>query len=488
MLNKEVALAVNYALNKGFQIHPEALSLLEGVSTSELGELIKEVVREKMRQNVFFINQDDLKSALRIEDEGELENDLKVIFDPTGKIASAEGVDGYASLFISRYNKLKKIVSKRPEAAKIRSTKLLKGKKPDSGQSEGKKKRESVYVCGLVTNKSLVTDKSHDRRRAAITIEDDTDSLECFAFEDELVKKADGLLIEQFVMAEIEQTQRGTFVIKDIILPEVGEREVGRSKSSVWALFLSDLHAGSKYFLEESFGSLVEWLNSNDPVAQRVGFVVIGGDLIDGVGIYPNQDKELVHLSIEDQLAYIEGYLAKIPKHIQIVIMPGNHDPGRRSLPQPAIPKKYNVGLWDRENFHMVGNPAVVSLNGVRVLMFHGQSIDDVVKITPGLSYAEPVSVMKELLRTRHLCPIYGGNTPIAPELEDMMVIEDVPDIFHVGHVHVLGAGRYRGTLLINSGTWQGQTPFQASVGITPTPGIAVLVNLKTFQVNTKQF
>ena len=69
-----------------------------------------------------------------------------------------------------------------------------------------------------------------------------------------------------------------------------------------------------------------------------------------------------------------------------------------------------------------------------------------------------------------------------------MMVIDEIPDIFHVGHVHVMELGRYRGVLLINAGAWQRQTPFQASVGQTPTPGLAVLVNLKTFDVHYKDF
>ncbi|MEK0319218.1 MAG: DNA polymerase II small subunit, partial [Nitrosopumilus sp.] len=74
------------------------------------------------------------------------------------------------------------------------------------------------------------------------------------------------------------------------------------------------------------------------------------------------------------------------------------------------------------------------------------------------------------------------------PETEDMMVIDEIPDIFHVGHVHVVGFDMYRGVLLINSGTWQKQTPFQASVGLSPTPGLAVLVNLKTFKVYYRDF
>ncbi|MDG7054337.1 MAG: DNA polymerase II small subunit, partial [Nitrososphaerota archaeon] len=55
-------------------------------------------------------------------------------------------------------------------------------------------------------------------------------------------------------------------------------------------------------------------------------------------------------------------------------------------------------------------------------------------------------------------------------------------------HVHVVGFDMYRGVLLINSGTWQKQTPFQASVGLSPTPGLAVLVNLKTFKVYYRDF
>ena len=35
----------------------------------------------------------------------------------------------------------------------------------------------------------------------------------------------------------------------------------------------------------------VEWLSSPDPTARKIRFILIGGDVVDGVGIYPNQDK-----------------------------------------------------------------------------------------------------------------------------------------------------------------------------------------------------
>jgi len=68
------------------------------------------------------------------------------------------------------------------------------------------------------------------------------------------------------------------------------------------------------------------------------------------------------------------------------------------------------------------------------------------------------------------------------------MVINDVPDIFHSGHIHVVDLDMYKGTLIVNSGAWQTQTGYQASVGINPTPGIAVIVNLATLKVFTKDF
>jgi DNA polymerase II small subunit len=95
---------------------------------------------------------------------------------------------------------------------------------------------------------------------------------------------------------------------------------------------------------------------------------------------------------------------------------------------------------------------------------------------------------MKVLLKARHLAPMYGGRTPIAPESEDMMVISEVPDIFHSGHVHVTDIQNYKGTLVVNSGAWQSQTKFQQTMGIMPTPGIAIMVNLATLQPTMQDF
>jgi DNA polymerase II small subunit len=466
-MKRELTVVLNYALSKGFQIHPNAFKFLENIDVKLLEKIIKEIVREKTKQKSFQINQDDLEIYLGIKEDKVLKNDHKIIFDPTLRITTGEGVNGYNALFSSRFNKLKRIILDRPESRMLKSITSAKNTKFD----------DDVYICGLVTARST------ERNITKLILEDPSGSFEGIVFDAELQKTAGSLLIDQFIMARIGFGKNTGFIIKDLILPDIPEQISNRSESEAYAVFLSDLHVGSKYFMEDEFMEFVSWLSSPDPIARKIRFILICGDLVDGVGIYPNQDKELVCQTIEEQLKKVENIIDKIPKYIKIFIMPGNHDPGRRALPQPAIPKKYSPSLWEKENVFMVGNPSIISLNGVRILMFHGQSIDDIVKTTPGLSYDKPTNVMRHLLRARHLCPIYGSQTPIAPEIEDLMVIDEVPDIFHVGHVHRVELDMYKGILLINSGSWQKQTPFQASVGMTPNPGIALMVNLKNFKV-----
>lgn len=472
MMKKELSYALDYALKKGFQIHPDALELLERVQIKDLEMAIKQIVRENSKQKRFLINQDDLESFFGLKEDKKLLNEHRILFDPTSKITSAEGVEGYNALFSSRFQKLKKVVSNRPEAKLLKSISLI----------ISIKSKEDVFLCGLLS------ERRSERNITKLIIDDPTGTIETIVFDKDLQKKAEGLLIDQFVLVKITLGKNGSFIVKDLIVPDIPEHASNRSETETYAVFLSDLHIGSMYFMEKEFNDFVSWLSSPDPVVRKIRFVLICGDVVDGVGIYPGQDKELVFVNVNEQLKKTVEILEKIPKHIKIFITSGNHDPGRRALPQPAIPEKYEPGLWNKENFFVLGNPAMVSLNDVKVLLYHGQSIDDVVRTTPGLSYDKPTDVMRRFLQARHLSPIYGSQTPIAPEIEDLMVIDEVPDIFHGGHVHVVGFDTYRGVLILNSGAWQHQTPFQAGVGMTPTPGMAVIVNLKTFKVYTKDF
>lgn len=95
---------------------------------------------------------------------------------------------------------------------------------------------------------------------------------------------------------------------------------------------------------------------------------------------------------------------------------------------------------------------------------------------------------MTELLKKRHLAPIYGGKTELAPLHRDWMVIDTPPDVVHFGHAHHNAVDNYRGVQIINSGTFQSQTDFMRKQGVVPTPGIVTFMNLQTGVPNVKFF
>ncbi|MHA2405166.1 MAG: metallophosphoesterase, partial [Candidatus Hermodarchaeia archaeon] len=193
-----------------------------------------------------------------------------------------------------------------------------------------------------------------------------------------------------------------------------------------------------------------------------------------------------------DQYSLASDLIEQIPEYIEVVIIPGNHDATRQALPQPAIFKKYANPIYNLTNVTMLGDPAQIRLHGVNLLIHHGRGLDDVISRVPDVTYKtlkdEIPLAMEYLLKTRHLAPIYGSKTPIAPALTDDLVITSPPDIFHTGHVHVMNYKKYRGTLMINSGTWQAQTDFQERMGLTPTPGVIPVVDLQTFKVTPVKF
>ena len=494
-----LSIALIYAINKGYQVHPDAFAFLKSLDC-DVEKIIKTIVYAKNKfKKKSPILIDDIKSVISRDlnrtDEVVITNtntesngeSYKIIFDPTYKINSEDKRD-FFKLFDSRYKKTLKILSIRSESRQIRKIKYIKDLRNKSrfsslaNENERGKLVDSVFVAGLIM---LKRNRKND---VELVIDDTSGSIPVVCRTRELVNEASTLVLDQMLMLEISPSKRNSndFVIKDIIFPDIPEHVSSKSGTESYVALISDLHVGSKYFMEKEFNDFLGWLSSDDEFVRKIKFICIAGDIVDGIGIYPNQDRELIDININSQMSYAAALLQKIPKRMHVFLIPGNHDPGRRALPQSALTNLRD--FQQLENFSIIGNPSLVELNKVKLLLFHGQSLDDVIATVPGLSYSKPVEAMKILLRSRHLSPIYGNRTPIAPESEDMLVIDDVPDVFHAGHVHTTQVGRYKGTLIVNSGAWQKQTKFQQTMGITPTPGICILINLATLQSFKKDF
>lgn len=484
-LQNEVFNALSYATSKGFQIHPDAFAMLKGLDVDVL-KIVQAIIKTKKPSKNAVIVVDDIKSLVEPkEQEGPIEQTCTVLIDPTPKVTTAEGTEGYAALFRSRFEKTMRILAQRPDSKRMSKVSAVKqniraGKQIERGEKSLHGVGSSTIVAGLLMSKRT------KKNELELALDDYTGILTVTAVAEDVKKQASTLALDQMVMLELENGKgRPGLTIKSVMMPDIPDHLPNKSKSEAYTVLISDLHVGSKYFMKREFLRFLDWLSSssNDEIVKKIKFLCIGGDLIDGIGIFPNQDKELIEMDATNQMSHAAQLLAKIPKYIKILVIPGNHDLGRRALPQPAIPRRdLSEQLYGLENCTMLGNPALVDLDGVKVLMYHGQSLDDIIATTQGLSYSRPAEAMKLLLKARHLAPMYGERTPIAPEQEDMMVITEVPDIFHSGHVHILDVQNYRGTLVVNSGAWQSQTKYQQTMGIMPTPGMAVIVNLATLQ------
>ncbi|UCE92036.1 MAG: DNA-directed DNA polymerase II small subunit [Methanobacteriota archaeon] len=394
---------------------------------------------------------------------------VKVIKDITGNSTCVGNVIDFAKLFKDRYLTLRKMLSKRRELA---------GQLPIA---RVKKLERDLRFVGIV-NDSHTTKNGH----TIIEMEDETDKIMV------LVMKGSARMNEAFLKDEIlgvvgSFNRDGELVVaKDVIRPDVPlSSGMAPNGSESIVAFVSDIHLGSNTFLDKAWKRLVDWLG-RDPVAKDIRYVVMPGDLVDGIGVYPGQEEELRLDDLYGQYLALSEAVKELPDRISIVAMPGNHDAVRLAEPQPALPNDIRE-MFD-SNIEFVGNPCYLEIEGRVILAYHGKSMDDFNSGVRRLNYTNPQEAMKEMLKRRHLAPVYGGKTPIAPEQKDYLVIDTVPDIFVTGHVHVCELDEYRGIKLINASAWQSQTAFQRMHNQTPDPAKVPMVHLGTGECWVEDF
>lgn len=417
-----------------------------------------------------YINKEILEASETIKDEKikfkrnqqktNVTYDFKIIQDTSKKSYTSGELENLISYFKSRYEKLANILSKRPELRNY--TKVA-----DIDDSQ-----ENLSLILMV--REIRTSKNGHK---IIEFEDDTGTISILFSHnnEELFAESEKLVKDEVVGVIANKSDDKGFAFGQQII-DPGVLRIPDKEMDFGIVFLSDVHIGSLTFLEDAFQRFIDWINcefgseEQRRIAEDVKYLVIGGDIVDGIGVYPNQDKELAIKDITEQYNEAARLLGNIRSDIKIIIAPGNHDASRVAEPQPAVPEEYAKALYELDNVEFISNPGVVSLDGINVLIYHGRSFDDLVMAVKEFTHERNDLLMEELLKKRHLAPIYGERTPLASELEDYLVIDEVPDIFHTGHVHINTYRKFKGIHLINSGTFQTQTEFQKIYNIEPTP------------------
>lgn len=409
---------------------------------------------------------------------------IEILKDPTGKLFTNGDYKEFYDLTFNKFNRLRKLMRKRIEvqtADNIINILRLSSK-------------VEVSVIGLVTIIRKTKNGNY-----LITIEDLTGLINVIIRngsenQDNLnIKIAERILSDQMVFVKGTYNpgdKRKNSIIYGNYITKIDVQrdfEPNKSHEPLSLALISDIHIGSREFESKLWNRFIDLLNGrigNKAQKERAGkikYIIINGDLVDGIGIYPTQKSDLDISNIYKQFSRATELLSEIPEYIKIIYSSGNHEPVRNALPRPAVPKKYSGELINMD-ITCIGNPALVQTHGVNTLVFHGDSMLDFNMLIPGLNNDKPVETMKEILKCRHLAPIFGKKTQIAPISKDWLTIDKIPDIFHTGHIHINGMGSYNRILLVNSGCFQSQTDFMKSLGIHPTPGVLSIVDLDTLK------
>ena len=410
----------------------------------------------------------------------EYESDLEIISDPTESISTVGTIEDFYQYFCNRFEKMSRILTERTDVK-------------DAGTLKNALRASQNTVNKFI---AMITEKREKKGRLFLFVEDLEETATILVPETLLHNYPSTLYLtlDQVVCFEAVKGRKDFFIARNIIFPDVPERRIQENNNPLSALLIADIHFGSKTFLDKIFNKMIFWLNgkigSQKQIekASAIKYLIIAGDLVDGVGIYPNQEKELLVPDIYQQYRSVAQYLEQIPEYIEVIIVPGNHDAASQALPQPAISREYAKPIYEARNIVSLGNPSEIKLGGRTFLIYHGNNLVDIASTIPNVNVDQPQKGVEHLLKIRHLAPEFGAKTPISPEPHDLLVIERAPDVFQTGHLHTEGHLFYRGTQIVCCGAWQSQTSYQKSLGITPTVGSVSIINLNNVNLSMLNF
>jgi len=346
----------------------------------------------------------------------------------------------------------------------------------------------AVLSKKVTKNKNLIFEVEDVTGRAAVLVNQN---------KKEIFEKASDLLVDDIVAFGVSGNNEILFA-NNVIFPEVSLAEKKHGQEDEWVAFTSDLHVGSTMFLEENFLKFIKWLNGGEgdekqkAIAKKVKYLFLIGDNVDGVGVFPGQERLLAIEDMKEQYRKFFELLNLIRKDVKIVICPGQHDAVWVGEPQPVIGEDWAEGLYEMTNVTLVANPALIEIDsGFKILMYHGASMAGIIEEIPEIrlkyGHSSPTRVVKEMLKRRHLAPMHGSCDYIPCE-QDFLAIREIPDILVTGNEHRAEASSYNNILLISGSCWQSITPFEERVGHVPDPCKVPLFNLKTREIKILDF
>ncbi|MGV8162970.1 MAG: metallophosphoesterase [Candidatus Nanoarchaeia archaeon] len=453
-------------------------------------ELLKEIINYyKEDLDVLDTNLVNSFSSKRKKEEG---SRIKIIKSYEG-IPKKRTFQDFVSVFNLRFKGLSQMLRNRKELQNVTSLSRVTAKTTN----------DKVAIIGMVLEKS--TTKNNN---IVLKLEDSTGICTVIVRNDEnnkdLFVLANNIVLDEVIGVTGSWLNTAVFADK-IIFPDIPlNKELKKQKEEEYVVLLGDTHFGSNVFMTPEFSKFIQWIQGNlgndeqKKIAEKTKYVILTGDIVEGVGIYPGQQNDLSILDITDQYNEAARWLKQIPERIKIIVMSGNHDAGRLSEPQEVPYKDYAAAIWDLPNITLVSNPAYVNIGstpdfqGFDLLLYHGGSLIYYSQNVPFIREAGGQKrsdlVLKFLLQKRHLAPTHGSTLYLPDAEQDFLMIDIVPDFFITGHIHRSSVGEYRGVTTVNASCWTETTEDQVKRGLEPLPARVPVINLKTREIKIINF
>lgn len=192
----------------------------------------------------------------------------------------------------------------------------------------------------------------------------------------------------------------------DIPLPT----KIATSQKEEICIFLSDIHIGEPSFMPHSLEKLSNYLKK---IKEPTTAFVLGD-------VSPDEEQ-------------IKKFTAMFPENFTLVFLKGEQDPEAEGKYLP--------------------DPVIVELSGVKIFLSHGKMF---------AKYFErfktsPENMLVQLLKKRHLSPTFERNGKFD---EENLFLDEVPDIFVIGHFQEPRTMNYKGATIISLGSFLSKPVF----------------------------
>uniref|UniRef100_A0A915E7U1 DNA polymerase delta subunit 2 n=1 Tax=Ditylenchus dipsaci TaxID=166011 RepID=A0A915E7U1_9BILA len=252
-----------------------------------------------------------------------------------------------------------------------------------------------------------------------------------------------------------------------------------------YVLFISGISLSGRMEQNEAvlFGleKLSKWICGETVLSERELDVVSN---ISRVIVAAIEDQRLDFLGTEQELdknavCQFDAVLSKFVNNVSVDVMPGLNDPTSMLVPQQPIPRAvFPQARRFGKLLNTVTNPYKFSLGGMHFLGTAGQNIQDLLRLTTGLS---ALDLMEKCLERGHTFPTVPDSVDGFPlQNRDPLVVDDLP--------HVLFAGNQASLAFKMVKFPDGKKTLLLTIPTFRSSQCAALLNLRTLKLRQYDF